>query len=130
MTRQLFEDVGATLYRDNCFAAGRLRVNGRAADPRGINAPIIAVAHPRSRIVPPVSIDAYRTATGSRDVQILEYEDEAGVMLQHVGVLVGPNADRALWPLILQWVGRHAACRRAAFPHNLEALQSSESTWR
>ena len=59
--------------------------------------------------MPPVSIDAYRTATGSRDVQILEYEDEAGVMLQHVGVLVGPNADRALWPLILQWAGRHAA---------------------
>jgi hypothetical protein len=43
-----------------------------------------AVCDPRSRVVPPPSIEAYRTQTGSNDAQILDYAGDTGVMMQHV----------------------------------------------
>jgi len=107
MARRLFEEVGEDLYRNNRFAQRTLRVGDPVADPRAIDMPILAVGDPRSRIVPPPSIDAYRTHTGSRDVTILRYAGYRGVMLQHVGVLVGANAHRSLWPRIVNWIGRH-----------------------
>ena len=108
MPKRLFEEVAGALYRDNRFAQRALRVGKRLADPKALDAPILAVADPRSRVVPPASMQAYRTCTGSTDVDVLEYGGDAGVMLQHVGVLVGPNAHERLWPRILAWVHRHA----------------------
>ncbi|HKQ28291.1 MAG TPA: alpha/beta fold hydrolase [Burkholderiales bacterium] len=104
MARRLFEEVGEMLYRENRFAERRLRLAGRLADPRAIDVPILAVLDPRSRIVPPSSIEAYRSRTGSADVQILEYFGDAGVVLQHVGVLVGRNAHETIWPRIAEWL--------------------------
>jgi polyhydroxyalkanoate synthase subunit PhaC len=104
MARRLFEEVGETLYRENRFAERRLRVAGRLADPGAIDMPILAVLDPRSRIVPPSSIEAYRSRTGSHDVEILEYFGDAGVMLQHVGVLVGKHAHETIWPRIADWL--------------------------
>lgn len=104
MARRLFEEVGEMLYRENRFAEGRLRVGGRLADPRAIDAPIVAVLDPRSWIVPPPSIEAYRTCSGSPDVRLVEYNGDAGVMMQHVGVLVGSNAHEAVWPRLLAWI--------------------------
>jgi polyhydroxyalkanoate synthase len=104
MTRRLFEEVDQALYRENRFAEGRLRVGGRVADPRAIEAPILAVLDRRSRIVPPSSIEAYRTCTQSTRVQLLEYAGDTGVVMQHVGVLVGPNAHAHLWPRICSWI--------------------------
>jgi polyhydroxyalkanoate synthase len=111
MTRRLFEDVAEQLYRQNRFAQGKLELAGRRADPRAIAVPIVAVADPRSHIIPTVSVAAYRKRTGSPDVQLLPYDGDIGVMLQHVGVLVGENAHAALWPRILDWIQKHAgAC--------------------
>lgn len=104
MARRLFEEVGEMLYRENRFAEGRLHVDGRLADPRAIEAPVLAVMDPRSRIVPPPSIEAYRTRTGSDEVDILEYSGDSGVVIQHVGVLVGRNAHHSLWPRISSWI--------------------------
>jgi polyhydroxyalkanoate synthase len=108
MAARLFEQTVDELYRDNRFAERRLRVGGAAADPMAIDMPVLAVVDPRSRIVPRASVDAYRTRTGSCDVQILHYRGDQGVMVQHVGVLVGANAHRALWPRILRWIHRRA----------------------
>ena len=104
MARRLFEEVGEMLYRENRFAHRRLRVAGRLADPRAIDMPILAVLDPRSRLVPPSSVEAYRSRTGSTDVQVLEYFGDAGVMLQHIGVLVGKNAHETIWPRIADWL--------------------------
>jgi hypothetical protein len=78
-------------------------VGGRLADPRAIRAPILAVLDPRSRIVPPAAVVA-RTHTSSSDVQFLRYAGDSGVMMQHVGVLVGANAHEYLWPKIIGWI--------------------------
>ena len=104
MARRLFEEVDEALYRENRFVEGRLRVGGRLANPRAIEAPILAVLDPRSRIVPPSSIEAYRTCTQSRRVQLLEYSGDTGVVMQHVGVLVGRSAHEQLWPRICSWI--------------------------
>ncbi len=104
MARRLFEEVDQALYRENRFAEGLLRVGARLADPRAIEAPILAVLDRRSRIVPPASIEAYRTCTHSSRVQFLEYAGDTGVVMQHVGVLVGRNAHEHLWPRICSWI--------------------------
>lgn len=111
MAARLFEDVVEALYRENRFAEARLYVDGRLADPRAIRCPIVAVLDPRSRVIPPSSMTAYRTSTGSTHAQILEYRGDRGVALQHVGVLVGGNAHRVLWPRILEAVTESRSAR-------------------
>lgn len=106
MSRRLFEQVAELLYRRNCFTARRLRVSGRLADPQAIEAPVLAVRDPRSRVVPPASVDAYRSRTGSTDVQFVDYCGDTGVVLQHVGVLVGGRAHTEVWPRIAAWLNR------------------------
>jgi polyhydroxyalkanoate synthase len=108
MPRRLFEDLVEQLYRRNRFAQGTLQLAGLRADPHAISAPIIAVVNPRSRIVPPASVTAYRKRTGSPEVRVLEYHGDIGVMLQHVGALVGSDAHAALWPRIIDWMQEHA----------------------
>lgn len=106
--RRLFEEVVDNLYRENRFATRRLRVKARLADPLALRAPVLAVRNRCSRIVTAEAMEAYRRRTGSEDVQILDYGGDIGVMLQHVGVLVGGNAHRYIWPRIVQWVRQRA----------------------
>jgi polyhydroxyalkanoate synthase subunit PhaC len=108
MTGRLFEEVLEKLYCTNRFAEGRLGVGGRIARPKAIDMPILAVVDPRSRLVPTRSIEPYRSLTSSPDVRILPYPGDKGVVMQHVGVLVGPNAHDSLWPQILRWVEARA----------------------
>ena len=109
MAGRLFEEVLDRLYRENRFAQRALEVEGRLADPRAMVMPILGVVDRRSRIVPPRSVEAYRSCTRSSDVEIADYSGDNGVVMQHIGVLVGQNAHRLLWPRVLQWVRRHAS---------------------
>jgi polyhydroxyalkanoate synthase len=109
MARRLYEEVEEELYRRNRFAEGELRIDGRPARAQAIEAPILAVLDRRSRIVPAPSVEAYRRRTASKDVQILEYPGDTGVMMQHVGVLVGRNAHAALWPAVASWLRLHSS---------------------
>lgn len=104
MPAALLDEVANRLYRANEFAEGRLELGGRLAAPGAITAPVLGVLDPRSRIVPPSSVEAFRSRTGSADVRMLRYTGDSGVVVQHVGVLVGPNAHRTLWPQIAAWV--------------------------
>jgi polyhydroxyalkanoate synthase len=109
IAQRFFEEVWNDLYRENRFAAGALHVGGRHAEPRAITVPILAVVDPRSRLVPPPAVEAYRTRTSSSDVQVLQYLGDTGVVIQHVGVLVGAHAHQSLWPRILAWLQQRAA---------------------
>jgi polyhydroxyalkanoate synthase len=108
MAARLFEEVVELLYRKNRFAEGGLQVGDRVADARVIGMPVIAVLDPRSRITPPQSIEAYRTRTASADVEILHYPGDRGVVMQHLGVLVGRTAHALLWPRIEAWLRQRA----------------------
>jgi polyhydroxyalkanoate synthase len=39
--------------------------------------------------------------TGAR---IVEYPDEIGVCLQHLGILIGRKARAQVWPEIISWI--------------------------
>jgi polyhydroxyalkanoate synthase subunit PhaC len=103
MSRQLFEDVVETLYREDRFMRGSLAVAGRPATPDRVSAPLLAVVDPRSRVVPPESTLPFLDAAAG-DATVLYYDGERGVSLQHVGVLVGRAAHARLWPRILDWM--------------------------
>ncbi len=102
---RLFEEVVGLLYREDRFMAGTLRVAGRPAPPASVVAPLLSVFDPRSPLIPSESVLAFHRAAASRTKRVLHYEGDKGVALQHVGVLVGGNAHRRLWPEILGWMG-------------------------
>jgi poly[(R)-3-hydroxyalkanoate] polymerase subunit PhaC len=102
---RLFAEVVERLYREDRFWRGTLRVGGRLAAPGRITAPVLSVVDPRSRVIPPASIVPFVEALRTRvEARLLRYEGDTGVALQHVGTLVGRNAHRRLWPIILDWI--------------------------
>ena len=107
LARRLFEEVAELLYRQDGFLRGALRVGGRRAAPEQVEAPLLSVVDPRSRLVPPRAVLPFHAATRSADAQVLWYRGDIGVALQHVGALVGRTAREEVWPAILQWVDRH-----------------------
>ena len=105
LARQLFEDVVDLLYREDRFARGSLVVGSRRVGPELVHAPILAVVSASCRVVPPESVLPFLRATQSPDTRVLWYAGDTGVALQHVGMLVGQNAHRQLWPEITRWLG-------------------------
>ena len=108
MARRLFDDVVQRLLRDNSFMRGVLEINGVSAAPGNVTAPVLAVVDPRCPIAPPQSVQPFLDAVATDDVQMLTYVGDRGVSLQHVGMLVGRNAHRQLWPRIVAWLAVRA----------------------
>jgi polyhydroxyalkanoate synthase subunit PhaC len=105
----LLRDVLERLYRENRLRDGRLEVTGRKVGLGDIAAPILAVVESESRVVPPEDVLPALEHSASARAVALTYDSEPGVALAHVGVLVGPDAHRRLWPRILDWTAEH--CR-------------------
>jgi polyhydroxyalkanoate synthase subunit PhaC len=105
---RLFTEVVEHLYREDRFARAQLHVGGRLATPANITTPVLAVFDPRSRVVAPDSIVPFiEFLSAHTDARSLSYDGgDTGVALQHVGALVGRNAHRRLWPIILDWVSQ------------------------
>lgn len=103
MPRRLFADIVEQLYREDRFARGELEVNGRPARLDNLEAPVLGVADPYSRVVPPRSTVVFNRA-GRAESRILWYEGDVGVALQHAGPLVGRRAHHVLWPEIIRWI--------------------------
>jgi polyhydroxyalkanoate synthase len=108
LPERLFCDVVERLYRRDEFMQGTLEVGGRPVGPATLTVPLLNVVDPRSRAVPPRSIIPFHDAAAAPAKRLLEYHGDVGVALQHVGVLVGHNAHRHLWPEILTWLTDHA----------------------
>jgi polyhydroxyalkanoate synthase len=107
--RQLFVDVLERLYQRDEFFTGALTLAGRTVGPTDITMPLLTVVDPRSRIVPPSAVLPVHHAVATDDKRILEYRGDTGVVIQHLGILVGRNAHRLLWPNILDWLDTVAA---------------------
>ncbi len=110
LPRRLFEEVVELLYRENRFMEGTLSVGGRLAAPSAITAPLISVIERHSALIPPESVLPFHSAVRSADTRVLWYEGDVGVVLQHLGMLVGRRAHQELWPAILDWM--HACNRK------------------
>ncbi|WP_077731112.1 alpha/beta fold hydrolase [Methylocaldum sp. 14B] len=109
MAPALFEEIVEWLYREDRFMRGNLSINGHKVAPRLVEAPVLSAVDPNCRIVPPQAVLPFHRAVRSRDTTVLWYGGDVGVSLQHVGMLVGQEAHRSLWPEIMRWV--HARAR-------------------
>jgi polyhydroxyalkanoate synthase len=103
MPSDLFADV-VDLYRNDRFMRGTLELDGRTAAATNVTAAVLAVVDPESDVVPPSSAMPFLDVLPNGNWTLLDYEGDTGVALRHVGVLVGRNAHRLLWPEILAWV--------------------------
>jgi polyhydroxyalkanoate synthase len=102
---KLFIDLVESLYRRDEFMQGKLEIGGRRVGPQQLSAPLLSVIDPRSKLIPPEAVLPFHEAASSKRKQVLHYEGDVGVNLQHVGVLVGRNAHARIWPAVFDWLG-------------------------
>lgn len=102
---RLFIDLVESLYRKDEFMQGLLAIGGRRVGPQQLSTPLLSVIDPRSKLIPPEAVLPFHEAAASRRKQVLHYEGDVGVNLQHVGVLVGRNAHARIWPAVFDWLG-------------------------
>lgn len=101
---RLFVDLVESLYRNDEFMQGRLAIGARSIGPKDLRTPLISVADPRSKVIPPQAVIPFHDAAASPAKLLLEYGGDVGVNLQHVGVLVGRSAHARIWPAIFDWL--------------------------
>ena len=105
---RLFRELVDELYRADAFCRGQLQLAGRAVSPADVIAPAACVVDPRCDVVPPEAVLPALERFATEDREVLRYSGDIGVSLQHVGLLVGRNAHRQLWPQLLAWIrARH-----------------------
>ncbi|MFD0754899.1 alpha/beta hydrolase [Massilia norwichensis] len=101
---QLFGDIVECLYRGDRLMRGELEIGGRRIGPQDLRTPLLSVVDPRSKLIPPAAVLPFHEAAASPRKQVLHYEGDIGVNLQHVGVLVGRSAHARLWPAVFDWL--------------------------
>lgn len=102
---KLFIDLVESLYRRDELMQGELDIGGRQVGPSALSTPLLSVVDPRSKLIPPAAMLPFHEAAASERKQVLHYEGNVGVNLQHVGVLVGRNAHARIWPAVFDWLG-------------------------
>ncbi len=95
------------LYRENCFCRGTLKIGGQPVGPFGLSTPTLAVVNLADDVAPIASVKPFAEAMPAGNAQIVEYEGEVGVCLQHLGILVGREAHARIWPQIITWLNSH-----------------------
>jgi len=100
---RLFEDLIEQLYREDRFARGMLKINGRAASPAGLTSPLMAILGNDSQIIPPASMLPVIEAAPASNKRTVTYGGDVGVSLQHVGPLIGRTAHQTVWPEVIGW---------------------------
>jgi polyhydroxyalkanoate synthase len=101
---RLVAEVLQWLYREDRFCRGCLEIGGRMVGPRSITVPTLAVVTTSDDVVPLASVEPFLAALSSKNVRLVAYPGEAGVGLQHLGILAGRQAHTTIWPKILEWV--------------------------
>jgi polyhydroxyalkanoate synthase len=104
---KLVHQIVQWLFRENRFCRGGLQVCGRLAGPAGLSVPTLVVVNTADEIAPLASIKPCIDSIPVEDARIIEYQGETGVGLQHLGVLIGRQAHRHVWPEIIAWLNGH-----------------------
>lgn len=107
LPQRLFEEVVEWLYRENRFIRGDLVIGGRPAVPAAVESPLVSVIYADCDIVPPAAVLPFHQAVQSKVTEVLWYPGDTGVMIQHLGMLVGRHAHQEIWPELLRWMHTH-----------------------
>lgn len=103
LPRRLAEQILDWFYREDRFLRGTLPVKGRLVGPSDLSTPTLAAVDLADEIAPPSAVKPFLDAAPAAS-RLIEYPGEAGVGLQHLALLVGRRAHRAVWPDIIAWI--------------------------
>jgi polyhydroxyalkanoate synthase len=101
---KLVSEIVEWLYRENRFGRGVLQLGEQIIGPKTLSAPTLAVVNTADAVAPVDSVSPLGEALGPEKFTILTYPGETGVALQHLGILVGREAQAQAWPKIIDWI--------------------------
>lgn len=108
---RLVHQILQWLFRENRFCREDLKVCGAVVGPSRLSVPTLVVVNTADEIAPLTSIKPCVDAMPVTDARIIEYPGEPGVVLQHLGILIGRQAHRHVWPDIIAWLNSHNQLR-------------------
>jgi polyhydroxyalkanoate synthase subunit PhaC len=106
---RLVREIIEWLYREDRFCRGTLPMRQRLLGPRDVRLPTLAVVNTADEVAPTASVIPFADAMATADVRLIDYSGEAGVGLQHLGILIGRAAHAQIWPEIFAWLEARAA---------------------
>lgn len=106
---KLVHELVEWLYRENRFCRGQLSLKGVRIGPATLSTPVLAVVNTGDEVAPLTSIAPFAEAMTAGRLDIIEFPPEAGVCLQHLGILVGRGARARVWPQIVDWLSSRRA---------------------
>jgi polyhydroxyalkanoate synthase len=107
---EIYREFAKYCYKQNLLIKNEMRIeredegkgNETIVDLRNIDVPFLNVIAKRDDLVAANSSKALNNAlTGSSDKSILEYNSG------HVGLMIGKNAHKELWPKVGEWIKNH-----------------------
>jgi len=104
---QFVAEVFELLYRENRFCKGTLSIHDRMLGPSCVQIPALAIVNTADEVAPLSSVRPFLDAMPIRETRIIEYSGEAGVGVQHLAMLAGPQAHARIWPQIFSWLDAH-----------------------
>jgi polyhydroxyalkanoate synthase len=104
---KLVHQIVEWLYREDRLCRCTLTVLHQAVRPSRVDFPVLAVVNTADEVAPLTSIQPFLDAVRTRDVSVVTYAGENGVVLQHLGILLGREAYAHVWPDIIAWLAAH-----------------------
>lgn len=101
---KLVHQIVEWLYREDRFCRGDLAIGEATVGPLTLSVPTLAVVNTADEVAPLGSVKPFLDAMPAVNARIIEYSGEVGVCLQHLGILVGRQARRLVWPEIITWI--------------------------
>ncbi len=105
------------MYQGNKLAKGELTINGKRADLKNINMPLLNIYARSDHLVPPSSTIPLNDIVGSTDKAL--YEFKGG----HIGVFVGSKSQKELAPNISKWLHDRSQCDNGGKPAKPETAE-------
>jgi polyhydroxyalkanoate synthase subunit PhaC len=102
---ETFREFVKCFYQRNELVKGEYRLNGQKVSLEAIACPLLLLVASRDDLVPPSSTLAIRQRVRSLDVKSLSID--AG----HIGLAVGSQAHRQLWPSAAMWIADRSTVR-------------------
>lgn len=99
---EVFRKYIKDLYQQNRLLRGTFTIDGQRIDLRAVTAPTLTIAARHDHIAPWRSVAVLHELVGSADKDLIVLESG------HIGMVVGSNAHRDLWPRLGTWLAVRA----------------------
>ncbi len=107
LSGKLVHDILEWLYRENRFCEARLSIRNEIVEPASLDVPTLVVVNTADALAPLASVTPFTDAMPNGLACLIEHENEIGVGLPHLAVLIGRQAHVQVWPRIISWLGDH-----------------------